>query len=82
MDKGIINPIYKNKGDPSKPENYRPITLLSCLGKLFTSVINNRVNSYAERTNLINNFQAGFRKNYSTSDNSFVLNHLIQLSSK
>jgi len=26
------------------------------------------------RKNFINNFQAGFRKNYSTSDNIFVLN--------
>ena len=33
---GKIRPIFKNKGDPLLPENYRPITLLSCLGKLFT----------------------------------------------
>ena len=37
---GITNPLRKKpKGNPSKSENYRPITLLSCLGKLFTSVI-------------------------------------------
>jgi len=43
---GIINPIYKNKGDTSKAENYRPITLLSCLGKVFTSVLKNRIRRY------------------------------------
>ena len=37
---GNIKPIFKNKGDPQLPENYRPITLLSCLGKLFTAIIN------------------------------------------
>ena len=31
---GQIKPIYKNKGDSSEPKNYRPITILSYLGKL------------------------------------------------
>ena len=58
---GIINPIYKNKGDKTKPENYRPITLLSCLGKLFTCILNKRITDYVESNDIINNVQAGFR---------------------
>lgn len=43
---GIIRPIYKNNGDPKLPENYRPITILSCFGKLFTAILNNRLNTF------------------------------------
>ena len=76
---GNILPFYKNKGDKNKPENYRPITLLSCFGKLFTAVINNRLNKYAEEVDLIDPCQAGFRKGYSTAENIFVINSLIDL---
>ena len=40
---GNIIPMYKNKGSKSDPKNYRPITLVSCFGKLFTFVINERL---------------------------------------
>ena len=43
-----IKPIYKNNGDSSEPKNYRPITILSCLVKLFTSVLCNRLCTYSE----------------------------------
>ena len=59
---GMIKPIYKNKGDPLNPENYRPITLLSCLGKLFTSIINERLNLFLNEINILLENQAGFRK--------------------
>ena len=39
---GIIIPLHK-KGDVNNISNYRGITLLSVLGKLFTRVINNRL---------------------------------------
>ena len=76
---GEILPIYKNKGDKSLPENYRPITLLSCFGKLFTSIINRRLTDYVEKYEIINSCQAGFRKGYSIIDNLFVIQSLIDI---
>ena len=76
---GMIKPIYKNKGCKSDPANYRPITLISCLGKLFNSILNERLQQYAEEHDLINDCQAGFRKGYSTVDNIFILHSLIEL---
>ena len=71
--------LYKNKGDPQKPENYRPITLVSSLGKTFTSIINNRLKTYAENYDLISWSQAGFRKHHSTTDNLFIIKCLIDI---
>ena len=76
---GTIKPIYKNKGDPKLPENYRPITILSCRGKLFTAIINKRLNKFSEESELIEPCQAGFRKQHSTSDNIFIIKSLIDI---
>ena len=76
---GVIKPIYKNKGDPKLPENYRPITILSCLGKLFTLIIDNRLKFFTEKYNIIEENQAGFRKNHSTVDNLFIIKSLIDI---
>ncbi|MES9902847.1 MAG: reverse transcriptase family protein [Sedimenticola sp.] len=78
---GYIIPIHK-KGDPMDPSNYRPITLLSCLGKLFTSILNTRVTNFVEEHDILNENQAGFRKNYSTTDHIFALHSLIELLKK
>ena len=75
---GIIIPIYKNKGSKLDPGNYRPITLLSCLGKLFTSILNNRLNKFIDENNILLENQSGFRKEYSTLDNIFSLFSLLE----
>ena len=76
---GKLKPIYKNKGDSSKPKNYRPITILSCFGKLFTSVLCNRFCTYSEDFAVIKENQCGFRPNYSTTDNIFTLYSLFEI---
>ena len=76
---GIIRPIYKNKGSRSDPNNYRGITILSCLGKLFTSILNERLNDYLDQNNILGNEQAGFRKNFSTTNHLFTLYGVIDI---
>ena len=76
---GRIKPIYKNKGDSLDPNNYRPITLLSCMGKLFTAVLNERLTQFLEDNDLLKPNQAGFRKHYATTDHIFALYSLIEL---
>ena len=73
---GYVIPLHK-KGDANEVENYRGITLLSTLGKLFTRVINNRLNEWAENYSVLIEAQAGFRIHMSTVDNIVVLHGLI-----
>lgn len=56
--------------------NFRPISLTSCLGKLFETLIKNRLEWWAESHNLIPPSQHGFRRGKSCIDN------LVQLTLK
>ena len=58
--------------------NYRPITLISCLSKLLTSMLAQRISEAAEEACLIDDRQNGFRKTRSCSDNIFCLNALLE----
>ena len=78
--KGIIRPIYKHAGDPKQPENYRPITVLSCFGKLFTANLNTRLNNFVAYHNILEGNQAGFRSGYSTVYHIFTLYVLSEIS--
>jgi hypothetical protein len=91
FDKGLIPeqwlyrdiiPIVKSKGDKSDPKIYRTITIVSCFGKLFTSVLNNRLNTLSDQYHVIFENQGGFRKGYSTNDNLFILHLLIHICKK
>jgi Reverse transcriptase (RNA-dependent DNA polymerase)/Endonuclease-reverse transcriptase len=74
----ICIPLFKNKGSRDSPENHRGICLLNSWGKLFMSLLQFRLQGWLNAHNVLHEAQAGFRKNYSTNDNIFVLNHFIQ----
>jgi hypothetical protein len=76
---GVIKPIFKGKGSVDNPSNYRGITILSCFGKLFTSVLNLRLTSYVDKHNLLGSEQAGFRAGHSPLDHLFTLHSIIHL---
>ena len=54
-------PIHKS-GPTNDPTNYRGITLLNCMGKIFNAVLKNRLIEWAERTEILPESQFGFRK--------------------
>lgn len=60
-----ITPIYK-KADPSNPSNYRPVALLSCIGKLMERCIHKYLYNYVTNNNLLSSYQSGFVKGDST----------------
>ena len=69
-------PLHK-KGNIENVENYRGITLLSVVGKLFTNILNTRLNEWAEQYQVYVEAQAGFRKGMGTLDNIFVMHGII-----
>ena len=57
----IIKPLYKNVGEREDPSNYRGISSLSCCGKVFTNLINDRLTRFVNGNNITGPEQAGFR---------------------
>ena len=65
--------VPKPGKDLSSAKNYRPISLLSCLGKLFERLLAGRISKYIEQKGLFNKNQSGYRKGKMSSD------HLLRL---
>ena len=72
----FIVPIHKG-GPKSDPSNYRGVSLLSCLGKLFLSILNNRLEQFALVKGILSASQLGFIKGNRTSDAHIIIRKLI-----
>lgn len=67
------------KGSKDNPNNYRPIALLNHITKLFTTIIYNRLNDWAEENTILNENQSGFRRNRGPMDNIFSLTAIAHI---
>ena len=74
-----VCPIFKKK-DKNKCENYRPISLLSNLSKIFERAMHTRIYEFLESHSIFSNLQFGFRKKHST--NHALLNIVEKIKEK
>jgi hypothetical protein len=65
-----VIPVYKNN-DSTDPNNYRPISLLPIISKVFESLMLRRLNDFLLKFNIIDKSQHGFRKGFSTTTAAF-----------
>ena len=63
-----VVPVFKNVGERSTVNNYRPVSLLSVVSKVFEKLVNNRIVDHLEKCGLFSDFQYGFRSSRSTAD--------------
>ena len=65
-----VTPVFK-KADNLSKENYRPVSILPCLSKIFERVIANRLNEYFE--GIFHESLSAFRSGYSCQDTLLAL---------
>ena len=77
LDKASVASIYK-KGDSENLENYRPISLLQTMYKIYASLIKERIDAAIDEN--IYKTQYGFRKHRSTAQALYIARRLLDIS--
>jgi hypothetical protein len=73
---GYIVNIHKG-GPISDPNNYRGITISNALAKVFSMILNDRLDKYLSENNILCPNQIGFKKLTRTTDHMFIIRTLI-----
>ena len=74
---GLVHPIFK-AGDKDDPGNYRGMTVVFILSKLYAMVLEARAKAWAEQSRSRARGQAGFRKDFRITDQLFIIRTLLQ----
>ena len=73
----FVLPLLKG-GKPSEVNNYRPISKLCILAKVFERLVSDQLKEFLDFNNILSPFQSGFRKRHSTVTAALmVLNDFI-----
>ena len=60
----VVTPLYKNKGTADDMNNYRGISVLPPIAKLFEKLLHKQITVYLSENNILSNDQHGFRSNH------------------
>ena len=63
LKKAKVIPIFKS-GDKSLAENYRPISLLPQISKIYEKLIKSRISNFLNKFNILNDNKYGFKRIY------------------
>ena len=73
-----VIPLHKG-GNNKEVNNFRPVSLLPIQGKLIEKIVHNRLITWLDRHDILDNKQGGFRKDHSTTDTTVnFLNELYK----
>lgn len=72
----IVTPIFKN-GSRTEKTNYRPISVINNLAKIFEKALKNRLGEFLDKNEIISKNQYGFKSSCSTTDAIYRLVNTI-----
>ena len=64
----LVKMLPKPNKDAKFAKNFRPISLLSCIGKILERILAQRISSFMEENNLFAKSQSGFRRHRMTAE--------------